>query len=179
VTRWWRVAPLGVVLVAALVACGDDADMAEQVDEDEVASPTSLQDCAEQLGLDPDDYEDFTEVTDTTDPDNFIGEFEDFSDQHPDELAELEEEFGDEYGEDFATFTGAFTDEFEDDFDEATDVDSTNEVVINTDDYTDLFVDFDDCAAFVRQQHAAAVLDQVDEGDEIITGDGTGSGTGG
>ena len=178
-TRWWRTAPLGLLLVAGLAACGDDGPTTEQVDDEEVASPSSLQDCAEQLGLDPDDYEDFTEVTDTTDPDDFIGEFEDFSDEHPDELSELEEEFDDEYGQDFESFTGAFTDEFEDDFDETTDVDSTNELIIDTNGYTDLFVDFDECAAFVRQQHAAAVLDQVDEGDEIITGDGTGSGSGG
>jgi hypothetical protein len=161
---WSRVALVGLLLFAGLTACADDGDLAEQVTE--VATPSSLQACAGQLGLDPEDYEDFSDVTDLTDPDDFIAEFEDFSDEHPGELAELESEFSDEYQDDFETFTGAFTDEFDDVTGDATDVESTRELIIDTDTYTDLFVDFDDCAAFVRTQFGSAVLDQVDEPDE-------------
>jgi hypothetical protein len=161
---WLRVAPVALLLFGGLAACADDGDLAEQVTE--VATPSSLQACATQLGLDPDDYEDFSDVTDLTDPDDFIAEFEDFSDEHPDELAELESEFSDEFQDDFETFTGAFTDEFDEVTGDATDVDSTRELIIDTDTYTDLFVDFDDCAAFVRTRFGASVLDQVDEPDE-------------
>jgi len=171
----WRIAPVGVLLVAVLAACGDDSDISDQVSED-VASPSTLQECAEQLGLDSDDYEDFTDVSDLTDPDDYIVEFEDFSDEHPDEFDEFFEEFNEEYRDEFEQFTGAYDDEFEDVTGAATDVESTNDLIIDTEDYTDLFVDFEDCAAFLQDRYAADVLDQVDERDEIDGKTGSGAG---
>jgi hypothetical protein len=174
VTAWRGIVPAALLLVAGSAACGDDAELSEQVED--VASPSSLQDCADQLGFDPDGYEDFTDVTDLTDPDDFIAEFEDFSDEHPDEFDELLEEFNDEYADEFGEFTGTYNEEFEDVTGEATDVESTRELIIDTDSYTDLFVDFEGCAAFLQDRYAAEVLDQVDEPDEIEGNTGTGSG---
>ena len=51
---WSRVAPVGLLLFAGLAACADDGDLAGQVTE--VAMPSSLQACAGQLGLDPEDF---------------------------------------------------------------------------------------------------------------------------
>ncbi|MGH9027764.1 MAG: hypothetical protein ACRDWD_16870 [Acidimicrobiia bacterium] len=56
---------------------------------------------------------------------------------------------------------------------------STRELIIDTDEYADLFVEFEACAAFVRTRFGAGILAPVDERDELDGDTGSRTGTGG
>jgi hypothetical protein len=131
-----------VALLGAIAAgCGDDGPSSSDV------SDSIVQSCAEALGLDPDDFSNFSDVDDYDELTDAVSDedFDDFTDEFTDTFTEEFSDFNDE-------FEAEFTDEFTD-FNDATDIDEQLDVIASitdSDAFGDLFGAFEGCRDVVR-----------------------------
>jgi len=136
----------GAALVALLggiaAGCGDDGPSSSDV------SDSIVQACAEALGLDPDDFSNFSDVDDYDELTDAVSD-EDFDDDFTDEFTDT---FTDEFSDFNDEFEAEFTDEFTE-FNDATDVDEQLDVIASitdSDAFGDLFGAFEGCEDVVR-----------------------------
>ncbi|MGH9025037.1 MAG: hypothetical protein ACRDWD_02820 [Acidimicrobiia bacterium] len=141
-------------LVAVAAGCGDDGPSASDV------SDNLVQACADALGLDPEDFAQFSDV-------DSYDELTDVVSDNTDEFGDFTDEFTDTFTEEFSDFQDSFEEQFTDEFtdlNEATDEaeqESILEGITESEEFEDLFGPFEGCADVVRTLVAGGIAGQL------------------
>jgi hypothetical protein len=152
------------LLVGAVSGCGDDGPSASDVADNPVQA------CADELGLDADDFAQFSDIDSFSDYTNAAASDSD--------LADFDDAFNDEYADESQGFedqiSDAFVDQYSDDLEDATDVEDANAIIeefFDSDEYQDLYDQFGNCDAFIRVLAESEVANALDDQFSTFTGD--------